>query len=315
MSDVLQSHLVKDKPNCYVYTKALAEKYIDSLAPTLPFPVAIVRPTIIGAALDEPFPGFIDNFNALTGAISAFAHGVWRVTGLDGGKRFDCIPLDFCVNGIISTTTFCLSNLQTGSQKPFVVYLSTGSENPVRWQIWNDLQAVARKNSPMDNSIRYPRVLHVRPFLEKPVTWIYQDMFAALYDIILVISGHKFRLRRLNRRMYRFLDLTKFFITKEWNFGQTNFLKVKAAQSDKDKVTFNLDYSRIKWEEYFLAYYQGVKKYLMREDTSDLTKARKREKVLKHFHYIIEPLVIIIMFVLIYYSCHLFVSKIFKLLP
>ena len=37
------------------------------MAPTLSFPVAIVRPTIIGAALDEPFPGFIDNFNALTG--------------------------------------------------------------------------------------------------------------------------------------------------------------------------------------------------------------------------------------------------------
>lgn len=315
MSQSLQPHLLRTKPNCYVYSKALAENYVNSKAPSLSFPVAIVRPTIIGAALEEPFPGFIDNFNALTGAISGFSHGVWRVTGFDGSRRFDCIPVDFCVNGIISTATYCLTNAQPGQQKPFVVHLSTGSANPVRWQIWNEVQILGPQVAPMENSIRYPRVFQVPAIVEKPVTWLYQDLFALMYDFLLALLGHKFRLRRLNRRLYRLLDLTKFFILNEWNWEQTNFLRIKGAQCEKDKVAFNLDYSRIQWHDYFLVYYLGVKKFLMKEDTSDLTKAKRRAKVLKCFYYVIEPLIIILLCVFIFYFCRAIAIKFSKLFP
>ena len=179
----------------------------------------------------------------------------------------------------------------------------TGSENPVYWQLWHEIQFLGREVAPMENSIRYPRVFQVRPVLLKPVAWVYQDLLAVLYDFLLASSGHKFRLRRLNRRMYRFLDLTKFFYLNEWNWEQTNFHKIKAAQSERDKTVFNLDYSRIEWKDYFLTYYMGVKKYLMKEDTLDMTRAKRREKVLKSFYYVIEPLFIIILFVLVYYFC------------
>ena len=72
MGEALQPYLLKRSPNSYTYSKAMAENYLQGEIDlrSCPFPVAIVRPTIIGAALNEPQPGFIDNMNAITGMLN-----------------------------------------------------------------------------------------------------------------------------------------------------------------------------------------------------------------------------------------------------
>lgn len=52
-------------PNTYAYTKAFAEQLL--IQEHGQIPVAIVRPTIVTAAMKEPFPGWIDNLNGPTG--------------------------------------------------------------------------------------------------------------------------------------------------------------------------------------------------------------------------------------------------------
>ncbi len=46
--------LLKGRPNTYTLTKAIAENLLQEEASDLP--VAIIRPSIIGAAIKEPFP-------------------------------------------------------------------------------------------------------------------------------------------------------------------------------------------------------------------------------------------------------------------
>ena len=52
-------------PNTYSYTKAFAEKLLQQEHDRIP--VAIIRPSIVTAAMKEPIPGWIDNRNGPTG--------------------------------------------------------------------------------------------------------------------------------------------------------------------------------------------------------------------------------------------------------
>ena len=53
MVNALTPHLIGDRPNTYTFTKSLAEHVL--LQEEDRFPIAIFRPSIIGAAWKEPF--------------------------------------------------------------------------------------------------------------------------------------------------------------------------------------------------------------------------------------------------------------------
>lgn len=50
-------------PNTYTFTKGLSEQVVKDFSDRLP--VVIYRPSIVVSSLDEPVPGWIDNFNGL----------------------------------------------------------------------------------------------------------------------------------------------------------------------------------------------------------------------------------------------------------
>ena len=54
MVDSITSQLIGDKPNTYTYTKQLAEDLLIKEGASLP--LAIVRPSIVGASWKEPVP-------------------------------------------------------------------------------------------------------------------------------------------------------------------------------------------------------------------------------------------------------------------
>ena len=66
--DLLEERILKMFPNTYAFTKNLAEQVLSSDCDSLP--VAIVRPSIIGASLKEPCPGWVDNMSGVTGTFT-----------------------------------------------------------------------------------------------------------------------------------------------------------------------------------------------------------------------------------------------------
>lgn len=63
----LYKHIGPDKcyPNTYTITKHIAEILVKNASNTLP--CVIIRPSIISAAMKEPFPGWLDSFNGPAG--------------------------------------------------------------------------------------------------------------------------------------------------------------------------------------------------------------------------------------------------------
>ncbi|PSR76964.1 male sterility protein-domain-containing protein [Coniella lustricola] len=79
-------------PNKYTLAKCLAEHVVaQKMGRT---PVTIVRPSIISASLQHPFPGWIDSFAALAAPISAFALGGLKVLHGDPDAVLDVVPVD-----------------------------------------------------------------------------------------------------------------------------------------------------------------------------------------------------------------------------
>lgn len=62
---IIEKRLIGKHPNTYTFTKNLAEQIVMTKGKGLP--IVVVRPSIIGAANQEPFPGWIDNINGVTG--------------------------------------------------------------------------------------------------------------------------------------------------------------------------------------------------------------------------------------------------------
>lgn len=87
-------------PNTYTYTKALAEELLEKECGAVP--LAIVRPSIVTAALKEPIPGWVDNLNGATGTISAVGKGFLRVMKIDKQLVSDIVPVDYPINLMIA---------------------------------------------------------------------------------------------------------------------------------------------------------------------------------------------------------------------
>jgi hypothetical protein len=77
-------------PNSYTLTKHMCEELLAELH-CREFPVAIMRPTIIGAIARFPVPGYFGNAAGLTSATLAFATGARRHSCLLSNHIMDCL--------------------------------------------------------------------------------------------------------------------------------------------------------------------------------------------------------------------------------
>lgn len=66
-------------------------------------PIVVVRPSIIGCSLYEPYPGWVDTLTAAGGIILTVSLGVIREIHCGLDVVADIIPVDFVVNIIIKS--------------------------------------------------------------------------------------------------------------------------------------------------------------------------------------------------------------------
>lgn len=89
----------RNTPNTYTFTKGLAEQIAYDFKERLP--IVIYRPSIVISALNEPMPGWIENFNGPTGLLVASAAGILRTTYCDADIPCDYIPVDTAIRAMI----------------------------------------------------------------------------------------------------------------------------------------------------------------------------------------------------------------------
>ncbi|XP_060831115.1 fatty acyl-CoA reductase 1-like [Bombus pascuorum] len=290
---LMESSILKTYPNTYTFSKNLAEQIVASNSKHLP--VAIVRPSIIGASLQEPYPGWIQNISGITGTFLLIGKGF--ATAIRGRRdaRLDVVPVDFVVDTIICTAW----HVTLHRDHEVKVYNCTSNAYPFTWGQMKDAMVKCSIENPMKDTLWYPgcpmianryifNILSVIPYL----------LPAFVIDTFLRLRGSKPILMKLLKNGNKLFTSLQYFILHEWTFQRDNCSdlarKVKML-NDSDK--FKLDLEDMNWDKYVAIYLMGIKKFILKEDFNSL--ARQRLSRLFWIHQITKLCGIIILLLII----------------
>ena len=95
-----QSSLLGVFPNTYTFTKRMAEHVLVSHN-TLNIPMLLIRPSIIAASLNEPFPGWTDSISLEGGIYLITGLGILIELPANDHNIADQVPVDLVANQII----------------------------------------------------------------------------------------------------------------------------------------------------------------------------------------------------------------------
>lgn len=279
MLESLTPHLFGNRPSSYHYTKAMAENMVKNFSDKLP--IGIVRPSIITAALFDPMPGWIDNYNGPSGYLVTAGAGILRAMLVDGYKICDAIPVDIVANTII-TSAWHVANLNAQKSKSsktdkelFVVNCTSGQINPITWEEIRTLSQPWLEKYPPTQLFRYPgprfisnRVLH------KLLVGIEHDLPTFVIDLFFKILGHSPILGPIYQKVHRTTAALEFFTTNEWIYKTRKFESLNEELKPEDRRRFTIDVRKIDWPTYMENYVLGVRHYLLNEDPKTINEAR-----------------------------------------
>uniref|UniRef100_A0A8C2HZN5 Fatty acyl-CoA reductase n=1 Tax=Cyprinus carpio TaxID=7962 RepID=A0A8C2HZN5_CYPCA len=179
--------LIGDRPNTYTYTKALAECVVQQESGKLN--IAIIRPSIVGASWQEPFPGWIDNFNGPSGIFIAAGKGILRTMRASNDAVADLIPVDVVINLTLAAGWYTAVH----RPKTALVYnCTTGGINPFHWgEIEHHVMSTFKRN-PLEQAFRRPNANITSNYLINQYWILVTELF------LLIFQTFNFDVRQLN---------------------------------------------------------------------------------------------------------------------
>nr|XP_032525856.1 putative fatty acyl-CoA reductase CG5065 [Danaus plexippus plexippus] len=282
--EVIAESLQGEHPNPYTLTKALAESIVYSHTN---LPVCIVRPSIVTAAYQEPFPGWIDNIYGVTGIIMEISRGTYRSGYCRERYVVDLVPVDMVVNSCI------LAAWRQGSKKPGrcpVYNVTSGSINPLQWGHFTKLCVKWARENPTKYVMWYPNFA----FTESRVMntfWEISCHFlpAFLYDLLLRAQGRKAIMMKLARRFKMAAATGEYFANHEWQFSVSELTALHdEASVASDAGAFSHWPGHFNWESYIGSYMLGIRRFILKDSIDSLPQARNKLNRLYWVHRLFQ---------------------------
>ncbi|KAJ6637081.1 putative fatty acyl-CoA reductase [Pseudolycoriella hygida] len=262
-------------PNTYTLTKSIAEQIAADYHHRLP--ICIVRPSIVTAALNEPFPGWVDNINGITGIMMEISRGTITSIMCNKNLVMDLIPVDIVCNTMIAAAWMSYFKPSNSIR---VYNCTSGELNPVIWQDYGLATLKYARKNPTKYVMLYPnftyrtnRVVHT--FYEL----FYHFLPAFVFDVLLRLQGTKPFLLKIAKRYKAAADTGEFFAMHEWKFETTNMKELLCEiNCATDGSDFNCDVRAMNWDSYIENYMFGIRKYVLKDGLESMEKARKALK-------------------------------------
>ncbi|RLU25754.1 hypothetical protein DMN91_001912 [Ooceraea biroi] len=247
--EAMRPQLLTNQPNTYAYSKALSEDFVSRCG----LPVGIIRPSIVAASWKEPVPGWIDNMNGPTGLLIGAGKGVIRSMLCNANYLINMVPCDMAINATIAFAW------RVGSEKctkPMFLNVTMNKENQISWEpLWYP-----------GGRITSSKILHWFAVL------LLHIIPAYLLDALLIVTGNKPFLVRVQNRVSSGLELLQYYTMKQWNFLNDNLRDLQTQLCSSDRETFFMDTKVIRWDEYMLSYILGTRQYYLKDDPSTLPR-------------------------------------------
>ncbi|XP_015271252.1 PREDICTED: fatty acyl-CoA reductase 1-like [Gekko japonicus] len=282
--------LIGDWPNTYTFTKALTEYLVQQEKGNLN--VAIIRPSIVGASWQEPFPGWIDNFNGTSGFLIAAGKGIIRTVKCNLDAVADIIPVDVAINLILAAGWYTAVH----RPKSMLIYnCTTGGINPFCWGEMENYVIATYKRNPLEKAFRIPSANMTSSYLiHQYWTTVSHRVPALLYDLYLRLTGRKPRMMKIFNRLHRTMTLLEYFTSRTWEWSSDNVNMLMNQLSTKDKKLYCFDVRQLHWSEYIENYCLGTKKYLLNEDMAGIPAAKQHLRKLRNIQYAFNTTLLVI---------------------
>lgn len=291
--------LLKDVPNTYVYTKAVAEDLIQKYSKGIP--TAIVRPSIIIAANKEPIPGWIDSLYGPSGVVVASTTGIMRTMQCDPEKKADVVPVDMVVNTIM-TAAWNLENRRNkdSMEDPQIYNFVSSARNPITWFQFFSLCYKFWPHTIL--AVWYPFITIQKSLIKsKILTFLWHFLPALLIDTIAQAFGKQPGLLKISQKIEKLCSLISYFSTRQWDFNDKNTLEMWETLDNRDKELFPFDVAELKWEEYFVHYMLGARKFLLKDDPSSIPAGSVRVRRLFFLHYTVMTILGLLLLYVLWY--------------
>lgn len=268
--DTLSPKLVHPKPNTYTYTKAMAERILEEDAQDIR--VAIVRPSIVGASWQDPFPGWVDNFNGPTGLFAAIGKGALRMMMGKRDGAADIIPVDTAINFFIAAAWY------TAVAKPskMMIYNCTTERlNTLKWGKLDKSCMEYYRKTPLDGVARLPVAKFTSSRIRRNMGLYLDHLLPAwLMDVVCRASGKKPIFVRIQNKLWKAVEVLEYFTSREWHWTNDNMLFLKEQMDQSDQQEFDFDVRNIDWDVYLQNYFLGTKNYALKETAEKLHEAK-----------------------------------------
>ncbi|XP_068986780.1 putative fatty acyl-CoA reductase CG5065 [Bombus flavifrons] len=268
--NLIENRILKTYPNTYTFSKNLAEQIVVNKSKHLP--VAIVRPSVIGASLEEPCPGWLENISALTGIFLLVGRGC--ATAVRGRRdiRLDVVPVDFVVDTIICTAW----HVTLHRHHEVKVYNCTSNAYPFKFGPMIDAIVKCSIETPLIDTLWYPGCSVVaNRYIYNVRSIIPHVLPVFVMDIFLRLRGSKPIVMNLLRIGNKLVASVAFFTTHEWTFQRDNGSDMaRKVKMLKDSDMVKLDLRDMNWEKYVEDYLMGIKKFILKQEFQPTARQR-----------------------------------------
>lgn len=268
--EIFTSRIINGFPNTYTFTKCLAEHMLYQEKGSIP--IAIVRPAIIGPALEYPVLGWVDSYIGPTGLALASGLGALRIMEGYGPNLCDIVPVDIVVNALLCVAYNTCINPPKKEVLP-IYHCATSKQNPCCWRRYVDISCgFWGRNPPKKGTTKFwggPWTLFVPQNTVSTFsrTFLHQTP-AALGDFTRLLKGQSPNFVKQVNTLHGIADSLAYFTSHEWLFMTQNLLNLNQALSPEDREVFDLDVTpqRFTWESYVIVSCRGTRKYLLKEE-------------------------------------------------
>lgn len=267
--------------NTYSLTKSLAENVVDSSDLSK---IAVVRPPFLMSPMRDPQIGWFDEPQSGAGLTAMYSMGILRIAHLNVNTEIELIPIDMCVNALISIAWYQFGR----NDKRIDVYNMSSSEA-------FPMQGREVLQEGISLGYQYPSLKQIRPPIDmyhispsksyvRLKDFFTHTLFCLLVDLVLILSGRKafmYSLTRKNANAISHIFETTSNYKKKFvvRTGKLNHV-YDSSVGREEKEIFFYDTKSIPWKRLALENHLRFRRHVLREPDSSLDYARRRLKVI-----------------------------------
>lgn len=285
--------MVLDKyPNTYAFTKQIAEDVVRKTGENLP--VGITRPSIVISTYKEPLRAWINNMYGCTGIVAGGGLGLIRTIYCDGNVNANIVPVDMCVNSMISAAwdvseQFIEAKTQKKEYEIPVYNFESSNECAISWNEFMDSAAKYGMKVPSSKAVWYfCFIMQSNYLLYLLYRFFLHTIPAYIVDGALLCIGQKPKMVNVYRKIHKFSRVLSYFTTKTWIFKSSNVQRVCKKMSKRDNEIFFSDLNQLNWDEYSKFFVTGLRVYLVNDPLETVPQAIVRWKRLYWAHQIVK---------------------------